>query len=72
MVAKILRLNGVLDVVGVTKSSIYQWIRDGKFPARVHLGPRSVGWRQAELARTAGREHRVRAPLNGRHCKNSV
>jgi prophage regulatory protein len=49
MAAKILRLNGVLDAIGVKKSSIYQWIRDGKFPPPVRLGARSVGWRQSDI-----------------------
>lgn len=44
MAIKILRLTGVLEAVGVKKSSIYQWIREGRFPAPVRLGPRSVGW----------------------------
>jgi prophage regulatory protein len=49
MATKILRLMGVLDTVCVSKSTIYQWVADGKFPAPVRLGPRSVGWRQSEV-----------------------
>jgi prophage regulatory protein len=49
MAIKILRLIGVLDIVGVKKSALYQWIKDGKFPAPVRLGPRAVGWRQADI-----------------------
>ncbi|CAN7470506.1 helix-turn-helix transcriptional regulator [Paraburkholderia hospita] len=49
MAGKILRLTGVLEAVGVKKSSIYNWVRDGKFPAPVRLGPRSVGWRQEDV-----------------------
>ncbi|HDR8861627.1 AlpA family phage regulatory protein [Burkholderia stagnalis] len=49
MAAKILRLNCVLDAVGVKKSCIYQWVREGRFPAPVRLGARSVGWLEADV-----------------------
>jgi prophage regulatory protein len=49
MATKILRLLGVLDTVCVSKSTIYQWVADGKFPAPIRLGPRSVGWRQSDV-----------------------
>ncbi|WP_244125766.1 helix-turn-helix transcriptional regulator [Burkholderia gladioli] len=49
MALKILRLIGVLDCVGVKKTTLYRWIRDGKFPAPVQLGARSVGWRATDV-----------------------
>lgn len=49
MANKILRLLGVLDAIGVSKTTIYQWVSEGKFPAPVRLGARSVGWRQADV-----------------------
>ena len=49
MALKILRLIGVLDCVGVKKTTLYRWIREGKFPAPVQLGARSVGWRAADV-----------------------
>ncbi|WP_186100875.1 helix-turn-helix transcriptional regulator [Burkholderia gladioli] len=44
MAFKVLRLIGVLDTVGVKKTTLYRWIREGTFPAPVQLGTRSVGW----------------------------
>ncbi|WP_260428508.1 helix-turn-helix transcriptional regulator [Burkholderia stagnalis] len=49
MALKILRLIGVLDCVGVKKTTLYRWIREGKFPAPVQLGARSVGWRATDV-----------------------
>lgn len=49
MAAKILRLPGVLDAVGVKKSTLYEMIRAGKFPAPVRLGLRTVGWHQRDI-----------------------
>ncbi|MGA4104368.1 helix-turn-helix transcriptional regulator [Ralstonia nicotianae] len=49
MTAKLLRLPGVLDAVGIKKSCLYEMIRAGKFPAPVRLGARSVAWRQSDV-----------------------
>ncbi|WP_423393129.1 helix-turn-helix transcriptional regulator [Burkholderia sp. LMG 21824] len=49
MALKLLRLIGVLDHVGVKKTTLYRWIREGKFPAPVQLGTRSVGWRANDI-----------------------
>ncbi|WP_230463719.1 helix-turn-helix transcriptional regulator [Burkholderia ubonensis] len=47
---KILRLLGVLDAVGVSKSTLYAWIAANQFPAPVRLGPRAVGWRESDVS----------------------
>ncbi|MEV9633324.1 AlpA family phage regulatory protein [Burkholderia pseudomallei] len=49
MALKLLRLIGVLDTVGVKKTTLYRWIREGTFPAPVRLGTRSVGWHAADV-----------------------
>lgn len=40
----ILRLPEVMRLVGLAKSTIYQMIKDERFPRPVSLGPRAVGW----------------------------
>jgi len=45
----ILRLPGVIARTGLSRSSIYSWIADGKFPKPVSLGPRAVGWVVTEI-----------------------
>lgn len=38
------RLPAVLSRIGVSRSTLYKLIEQGKFKAPVKLGPRSVGW----------------------------
>jgi len=45
MTDKILRLPAVKELTGLSRSSIYEYIASGDFPAQVKLGPRSVGWK---------------------------
>ena len=45
----ILRLPGVIARTGLSRSSIYSWIADGRFPKPVSLGPRAVGWVVTEI-----------------------
>lgn len=40
----ILRLADVLALTGLSRSSIYSFIKAGTFPDRINLGPRAVGW----------------------------
>ncbi|CAJ0717764.1 prophage regulatory protein [Ralstonia sp. GP73] len=54
----ILRRRQVEAATGLSRSSIYQRIKERTFPAAVQLGPRAVGWRagdiEAFLANPAG------------------
>jgi prophage regulatory protein len=34
---------------GLSRSSIYQRIKDGSFPAPVRIGPRAVAWVEADI-----------------------
>ena len=45
----ILRLPAVMARTGVSRSSIYSWIAQGKFPEPISLGPRAVGWLAEEI-----------------------
>jgi len=52
---KLLRLKEVLEIIPISKSSWWDGVRTGKYPAPVKLGPRLTCWRlQAvlELAET--------------------
>ncbi|WP_175908020.1 AlpA family phage regulatory protein [Burkholderia sp. BCC1640] len=49
MANRVLRIIDVIEAVGVKKSTIYQWVKDGKFPVPLRLGTRSVGWRQSDV-----------------------
>ncbi|MGF6479571.1 helix-turn-helix transcriptional regulator [Paraburkholderia sp. JPY419] len=45
----ILRRKQVEQVVGLSRSTIYQRIKDGMFPRPVSLGGRMVGWRATDI-----------------------
>lgn len=44
MVQAILRLPAVKAQTGLSRSSIYAYISEKKFPAPIQLGARAVGW----------------------------
>lgn len=45
----ILRLPDVKMRTGLSRSSIYAYIKEGKFPRHIALGMRSVGWYESEV-----------------------
>ena len=49
--AALLRLTQVKARTGLSRSTIYQRIKAGEFPTQVSLGPRAVGWLEAEIER---------------------
>ena len=48
-----LRLPEVKAVTGLSKTSIYELVRDKSFPAPVRLGPRAVAWVRSEVRQWA-------------------
>ena len=57
MANAIFRLPAVKMRTGLSRSSIYLWIAQGKFPAPVSLGARAVGWVESEVDEWLG--HRI-------------
>lgn len=51
MAVRLLKLLGVLDATGLSKTGLYKHIRAGEFPAPVQLSARSVAWRSDEVER---------------------
>ncbi len=49
MTTKILRLPSVKNRTGLSRSTIYLRISQGKFPKPIALGGRTVGWIEAEI-----------------------
>ena len=43
------RLHQVLSVYPICKSSWWNGVRDGRFPAPVKLGPRTTAWRVEDI-----------------------
>ncbi len=46
----ILRRPRVQQRTGLSRSTLYQYIRDGEFPASISLGPRAVGWLESDVS----------------------
>ncbi|MBA4709125.1 AlpA family transcriptional regulator [Aquitalea magnusonii] len=46
---KILRLNAVMEMTGLPRSTIYLYMKQQAFPLQVKLGVRSVGWLEEEI-----------------------
>jgi prophage regulatory protein len=49
MPRRILRLPNVLDRIGLSRSTVYQRVTEGRFPRPVSLGARAVGWIETEV-----------------------
>jgi prophage regulatory protein len=47
---RIMRLPKVIDATGEGRATIYEKIKQGKFPRPVKLGVKSVGWVEDEIA----------------------
>jgi prophage regulatory protein len=46
---RLLRLPRVLERVGVSRSTAWLWIRQGRFPKPVKIGPNITAWRESEI-----------------------
>jgi prophage regulatory protein len=57
---KFFRLKEVCQAVGLQKTAIYNLESKGLFPARVHLGLRSVAWHKHEVEDWLATRPRVR------------
>jgi len=49
MALRIMRLTEVKAVTGLSKTTIYRFEKEGRFPSRVSLGERSVGWFEDDI-----------------------
>jgi prophage regulatory protein len=45
----ILRCKQVQARTGLSRSTIYERVKDGSFPAQVPLGARAVGWLESDI-----------------------
>ena len=49
MTERILRRPNVEARTGLSRSTIYDWMKRGDFPKPVALGARLVGWRESDI-----------------------
>jgi prophage regulatory protein len=43
------RIDEVLSLTNVSRTTLWRWEKQGRFPRRVILGPHRVGWRKTEV-----------------------
>lgn len=49
MSSKILRLREIIARTGLSRTTIYDYVSRGTFPAPIRLGPRAIGWLESEV-----------------------
>jgi prophage regulatory protein len=57
---RFIRLREVLRICGMSRASLYRFIKADEFPAPVKLSARSVGWLENEVAEWAASRIRLR------------
>ena len=69
---RLMRLKEVVEVTGLSRSTLYKYIGEGRFPEPVRLGGRSVAWVQDEVENwiLARIEERDRRPRKGAGTRN--
>jgi len=67
MPEKILRLPNVLDRTGLSRSTVYLRVTEGRFPRPVSLGARAVGWIETEVEEWIARQIEVSREIRGQH-----
>lgn len=46
---RVLRLQELIDKLGLGRSTIYRMMDEGEFPRPIHLTRKAVGWRSSEI-----------------------
>jgi prophage regulatory protein len=46
----LMRLPEVMEMTGMSKATIYRYMRSGTFPKNVCLGERAVAWRGGDIS----------------------
>ncbi len=47
---KVIRLQQVMEMTGLGRSTIYKYVSESWFPKPIPLGGRSVGWLEGEVS----------------------
>ena len=65
---KVLRLPVVLDRTGLSRSTVYLRVTEGRFPRPVSLGARAVGWLETEVEEWIARQIEVSREIRGQRA----
>lgn len=45
----IYRRTDLEKILGISRSTIYAWIKTGQFPSPIKLGQRAIGWHASDI-----------------------
>ncbi len=65
----ILRRPQVQQHTGLSRSTLYQCIKDGEFPKSIALGPRSVGWLESDISDWIAERVKISRSGDGRSAR---
>jgi prophage regulatory protein len=51
IIERFVRLPEVRRITGMSTTTIYRWMKNGRFPHSVPITPGTVVWREADIAR---------------------
>ena len=46
---KLLRISGVSEQTAIPKSTIWAWVKEGRFPQPLKLSPRITVWKESDI-----------------------
>jgi prophage regulatory protein len=46
---KVLRIHQVLELTGLTRGTVYRFVKEDSFPQPIQLGPKLLGWWEHEV-----------------------
>lgn len=58
---QVLRIKDIMELLGVSRSTVWRWSKQRDFPSKIQLGGNTVGWFQKDLF--AWLESRVVPPM---------
>ena len=58
---KVIRIDKVMELTSLPRSTIYLYIKENKFPKQIKLGERSVAWIENEIIQWIESRAQIRA-----------
>lgn len=59
---RFLRIGKVLELTGLSRTTLYRKVRGGTFPRQIPLSERCTGWRESEVREWAASPSEYRIP----------
>ena len=60
---KLIRINQVMEMTGIAKSTVWLWVKEKKLPQPTHLSPRITVWRLSDIEKFIDDASRELSPI---------